>query len=74
MYGIKKVLILGLLTTNRWAQDLVEEVSKLIKNMCNMEGYCYVNNDNITHANLFKVGLHLLDTGKHILADNFVSM
>ena len=54
-------------------QDLIEEVNKLIKNMCNIEGYCYVNNDNITRANLFKDGLHLLDTGKQILADNFVS-
>ena len=41
--------------------------------MCNIEGYyCYVNNDNITRANLFKDGLHLLDTGKQILVDNFV--
>ena len=37
------------------------------------KGYCYVNNDKITCANLFKDGLHLLDTGKQILADNFVS-
>ena len=70
-YGIQKVLIFGL-TTNRLAQDVIEEVNKLIKNMCNIEGYCYVNNDNITRANLFKDGLHLLDTGKQILADNFV--
>ena len=39
--------------------------------MYNIEGYCYVNNDNITRANLFKDGLHLLDTGKQILTDNF---
>ena len=71
-YGIQKVLISGLLTTNCLAQDVIEEVNKLIKNMCNIEGYCYVNNDNITRANLFKDGLHLLDTGKQILADNFV--
>ena len=70
--GIQKVLISWLLTANRLAQDLIEEVNKLIKNMCNIEGYCCVNNDNITRANLFKDGLHLLDTGKQILADNFV--
>ena len=40
--------------------------------MCNIEGYCYVNNENITRANLFKDGLGLLDNGKQILADNFV--
>ena len=39
---------------------------------CNIGGYCYVSNDNITHANLFKDDLHLLDTGKQILADNFI--
>ena len=31
-YGIQKVLIFGL-TTNRLAQDVIEEVNKLIKNM-----------------------------------------
>ena len=36
-YGIQKVLISGLLTTNRLAQDVIEEVNKLIKNMCNIE-------------------------------------
>ena len=71
-YDIQKVLISGLLTTNRLAQDFIEEVNKLIKNMCNIEGYCYVNNDNITRANLFKDALHLLDAGKQILVDNFV--
>ena len=71
-YGIQKVLISGLLTTNRLAQDLLEELNKLIKNMCNVEGNCYVNNDNINRANLFKDGLHLLDTGKQTLVNNFV--
>ena len=42
--------------------------------MCNIEGYSYVNPNHITRANLFKDGLHLLDTGKQILADNFVLM
>ena len=37
--------------------------------MCYIEGYCYVKNDSITRANLFKDGLHLLDIGKQILAN-----
>ena len=32
-YGIQKVLILGLLTANRLAEDFVEEVNKLFKSM-----------------------------------------
>ena len=34
--------------------------------------FFYVSNDNITHANLFKDGQHLLDNGKKILAYHFV--
>ena len=68
-YGIQKVLILGLLTANRLAEDFVEEVNKLFKSMYYIEGYCDVNNDNINLVNLFKNGLHLLDTRKQILAD-----
>ena len=76
-YGIQKVLISGLLTTNRLEQAVIEKVYKLIFYMCNIfmcniDGYCYVNTDNITRGNLFKDGLHLLDTGKQILASNFV--
>ena len=33
-YGIQKVLISGLLTTNRLTQDVIEEVNKLMKNTC----------------------------------------
>ena len=65
-YGIQKVLILGLLTANRLAEDFVEEVNKLFKSMYYIEGYCDVNNDNINLVNLFKNGLQLLDTGKQI--------
>ena len=34
--------------------------------------FFYVSNDNITHANLFKDGQHLLDNSKKILAYHFV--
>ena len=42
--------------------------------MCNIEGYCSVNNDFIIGTNLFKDGLHLLDTGKKILKENLFSI
>ena len=62
----------GVINTNRLAQDFIEEVNKLIENMCYIEGYMYENNDNITRVNLFKDDLHFLDAGKQFLADNFV--
>ena len=65
-YGIQKVLFSGLLTASRLAQDFIEKLNKLFKNKYFIERYCYVNNDNINRAILFKNGLHLLDTGKQI--------
>ena len=47
--------------------------SEKLEGYCyDIEGYCYVNNNNITRTNLFKDGLHFLDTDKQILKDNFV--
>ena len=45
-----------------------------MKSICDVEGYFYINNNNIPQSELFKVkdGLHLLDSGKNILAENFV--
>ena len=54
-YGIQKVLISGILPTNRLAQEFIEG-NKSIKKMCYIEGYCYVNHDNITRSNLFRDG------------------
>ena len=43
-----------------------------LTDVCEVKMCYYVFNDNITHANLFKDGLHLLDSGKQFLAKNFV--
>ena len=61
-----------MLQTTRITAGVIGKVNELIKeDVCKVER-CYVSNDNITHANLYKDGLHLLDNGKQILADNFV--
>ena len=66
------IFISGLLQTTRITADVIGKVNELIKDVCKVEKCFYVSNDNITHANLFKDGLHLLDNGQQILADNFV--
>ena len=65
-------IISGLLQTTHDTEDVIGKVNELIKNTCKVERCFYVFNDNITHASLFKGGLHLLDNGKQILASNFV--
>ena len=61
-----------MLQTTRVTEDVIGKVNGLIKGICKVERCFYVSNDNITHANVFKDGLHLLDNGKQILANNFV--
>ena len=61
-----------MLQTTRITAHVIGKVNELIKDTCKVERCFYVSNDNITHANLFKDGLNLLDNGKKILADNFV--
>ena len=71
-YGIENIFISGLLQTTRITADLIGKVNELIKDIFKVERCFYVPNDNITHANLFKYGLHLQDNSKQILADSFV--
>ena len=61
-----------MLQTTRITADVIGKVNELIKDVSKVERCFYVSNDDISHANLFKDGLHLLDNDKQILADNFV--
>ena len=40
--------------------------------MCRENGFCFVDNSNISVDNLLKDKLYLLDAGKTILANNFI--
>ena len=71
-YGTENIFISGLLKTTPFIADVIGKVNELIKDVCKVEKCFYISNDNITHADLFKDGLHLLDNGKHILGNNFV--
>ena len=41
--------------------------------MCDANGYFYIDNGNITGNELFRDGLHLVESGKQLLAQNFVT-
>ena len=70
--NIENIFISGLLKTTRVTYDVIGKVNELIKDICKVERCFYVSNDNITHTNIFKDGLHLLDNSKQILVKNFV--
>ena len=45
----------------------------MIVHICSKLGICYVDNRNIRREHLWKDGLHLVQSGKVILANNFLS-
>ena len=72
-YGIKNVFISGLVYTKRIGLPVLEKTHEMIVHLCNKLGICYVDNRNIRREHLWKDGLHLLESGKVILANNFLS-
>ena len=72
-FGIKNVFISGLVYTTRIGLPVLERTHEMIWHLCNKLGICYVDNRNIRMKHLWKDGLHLVESGKVILANNFLS-
>ena len=45
-----------------------------MKNLCGVNGFCFVNTDNISEGNLYKNRLHFLEAGKRILDNNCITI
>ena len=71
-FGIKNVFISGLVYTTI-GLPVLERTHEMISHLCNKLGICYVDNRNIRMKHLWKDGLHLVESGKVILANNFLS-
>ena len=69
--GVKKVFS-GIVKNNRINDFITQEVNRKIYDHCQKENYSFIINDGIGSNNLFKDGLHLLDSGKQSLANNFI--
>ena len=72
-YGIEKVLISGLIFATRYSENILIDYNRLSKILCDVNGYFYIDNGKITLNQLFGDGLHLLENGKQLLAQNFVT-
>ena len=70
-YGIKDLFISGLVYTARIGLPVLEKTHKMIVRLCNKLGLCYNDNRNIRRKHLWKDGLHLVESGKVILANVF---
>ena len=70
--GIKKVFISGIVKNTQINDFIIQAVNRKIYDDCQKEDYSFIINDGIGSNDLFKDGLHLLDSGKQSLADNCI--
>ena len=71
-HGIEEVIMSSLVVTEYIDLNLLARVNASLCNMRKEDGSCFVDNSNISVENLFKVKLHLLDSGNAILANDFI--
>ena len=70
--GVRNIFVSGLVYTARVSLPILERVDSLISNYCRENACFYIDSRNIRGSCLDKDGLHLLEIGKKILANNFI--
>ena len=71
--GVNEILISSLICrSSHHLNSKVTKVNDILKDLCYNEGFGFINNINITSQYLWKDGLHLIEAGKVILANNFI--
>jgi hypothetical protein len=72
--GVNNVLISGITTRRSISlRRRAVEVNKILKESCENRGFSFIDNKNISSSDLWDDGLHLAESGKAILANNFIS-
>ena len=72
LHGVSKVFVSAIVRNKRIPQSLLEEVNEKISFMCKNNNFSFVNNSNISNIHLFDDGLHLVESGRCILANNVI--
>ena len=69
---VRNIFVSGLVYTTRLSLPIIERVHSLISSCCRENACFYIDNRNIRGSCLYKDGLHVLENGKKILANNFI--
>ena len=72
-FGVKYIFASGLVYTKRTITEFLEDVHLKLVSVCKEMQVYFIDNRNITGFYLFRDGLHLPESGKKLLANNFVS-
>ena len=71
-HGVSKVFVSAIVRNKMIPESLLEEVNEKISFMCKNNNFIFVDNSNISNIHLFDDGLHLVESGRCILANNVI--
>ena len=72
-YGVNGIFISAMICRRcKLLNVKVKRVNFLLKLICEKNGYFFIDNSNIEIGDLWKYGIHLLESGKTQLAENFI--
>ena len=69
----ENILISGLVFTTRVSLEVLQKIHEKLHASCSSYGLTYINDRNIGEVHLCQDNLHLLQPGKNILFNNFIS-
>ena len=70
--GVKYIHICSTIRRNG-GEERVRAINFILKSLCRNEGFVYICNDAITSDYLYSDGIHLIDKGTVILANNILN-
>ena len=72
MHGINKIFLSSVPNTHKGSSDLIVKLNLDISNICKSNRFHFIGNNNKSMNFLYKVDLHLLYSGKELLALMFI--
>ena len=71
-FGVMDLLVSGIAFNNRLQYTVIKKVDEKIVDMCKKNSIVFIDNGNISNMDLYQDGMHLLERGKYLLANNSI--
>ena len=72
-FSVKSILVSGLVFTTSVLLEVLEKIHEKLSTFCSSYGMIYVDNRSIRGVHPCQDNLHLLQSGKKVLCNNFIS-
>ena len=74
-HGVQEIYISSVLPRKvSYMQRRGNELNDILKSLCYLHNFTFIDNYNITHEHLLQDGVHLSNFGSDILANNFLDL